>query len=243
MLLKAIRAEQMKLKHSPIWLAFFILPILPACMGTFNYLQNIGILKNQWYSLWTQHTLFTCYFFLPALIGVYCSYLCRLEHTNHNWNTVMTMPIPASCIYLAKLITVSIMLFFTQAWIGILFILSGKLIHLSSAIPSGLIYWLLSGFIASTVIAALQLIISFIIRSFAVPVGIAMIGGIAGLAVFAKGFGIWFPYSLLCLGMRANNPEGALPYHPEQFIINSIIYLILFSLFSVLWLKKCDVHA
>ncbi|MFR2020841.1 MAG: hypothetical protein ACLS6G_10240 [Christensenellales bacterium] len=26
--------------------------------GTFNYLQNLEILTDGWYSLWTQHTLF-----------------------------------------------------------------------------------------------------------------------------------------------------------------------------------------
>lgn len=61
MFLRTLRAERMKLRHSPVWLAFFILPIVPAVMGTFNYLQNIDILQDQWYSLWTQHTLFTCY--------------------------------------------------------------------------------------------------------------------------------------------------------------------------------------
>lgn len=73
MMIHVLRAEQMKLKRSPVWLAFLILPIFPAIMGTFNYIQNVSILQDQWYSLWTQHTLFTCYFFLPALIGVYCS--------------------------------------------------------------------------------------------------------------------------------------------------------------------------
>ena len=58
MFLRTLRAERMKLRHSPVWLAFIILPILPAIMGTFNYLQNISILQDQWYSLWTQHTLF-----------------------------------------------------------------------------------------------------------------------------------------------------------------------------------------
>ncbi len=91
----------------------------PAFMGTFNYLQNIEILKDGWYSLWTQHTLFTCYFFLPATIAVYCSYLFRLEHTNHNWNCVMTLPVSALHLYLAKLIMASAMVIMTQLWVGV----------------------------------------------------------------------------------------------------------------------------
>jgi len=243
MLFRAIRAEQMKLRHSPVWLAFFILPILPAFMGTFNYLQNIGILQDEWYSLWTQHTLFTCYFFLPAIIGVYCSYLFRLEHTHYNWNSVMTAPIPVSYIYIAKLLISSFMVVLTQGWIGVLFILSGKLIGLASPVPPELMEWLFCGVMGGMVICALQLCISLVMRSFAVPVGIAMIGGIAGLAALAKGYGMWFPYSLMSLGMRANSPASKLPISMEQFMANCALYLVIFCLFAVLWLKKRDVVA
>jgi hypothetical protein len=243
MFLRTLRAERMKLHHSPVWLAFLMIPILPAVMGTFNYLQNIGILQNQWYSLWTQHTLFTCYFFLPATIGVYCSYLCRLEHSNHNWHAVMTAPVPVSYVYLAKLISASVMVFLTQIWIGMLFVISGKLAGLTAPVPPELPGWLLYGAVGGSVICALQLCVSLIIRSFAVPVGIALIGGVAGLAALARGYGVWFPYSLLCLGMRANKPGGAMQCSTEQFVLSSVFYLMVCLLFAVMWLKKRDVSA
>lgn len=241
MFLQTIRAEGMKLQHSPVWLAFLILPILPAVMGTFNYLQNIGILQDEWYSLWTQHTLFTCYFFLPAIIGVYCSYLCRLEHTNHNWNIIMTAPVPVSYFYYSKLIMASVMVLLTQIWIGVLFVISGKLCGLMSTIPPELPEWLLCGAVGGIVICAIQLCISLAIRSFAVPVGIALIGGVGGLAALAKGYGVWFPYSLLCLGMRVNKPGGPLQCSAEQFVLNSLLYLSVCIMFAVVWLKKRDV--
>jgi len=243
MFFRTLRAERMKLWHSPVWLAFLILPLLPAVMGTFNYLQNVDILQDQWYSLWTQHTLFTCYFFLPAIIGVYCSYLCRLEHINHNWNSVMTVPVPVSYVYLSKLITASAMVLLTQIWIGALFVISGKLSGLTAPIPPELPEWLLYGAVGGIVICALQLCISLVIRSFAAPVGIALIGGVAGFAAMAKGYGVWFPYSLLCLGMRANHPGGPLLCSTEQFFLNGLFYLAICIMFAVVWLKKRDVVA
>lgn len=240
---KSFIAESIKLKHSPVWLVFLILPVIPAIMGTFNYIQNIGILNSQWYSLWTQHTIFTCYFFMPSIIGIYCSYLWRLEHTNHNWNAAMTAPVPIRFIYLSKLLVASLMVLLTQAWIGMLFIISGKLCGLTAPIPLQLPIWLLCGFLGTTVICALQLLISLIIRSFAVPVGIALIGGISGLAMLTKGYGIYFPYSFLTLGMHSNNPSGAMECNLSQFIISCIIYLLIFSTISILWIKKRDVVA
>ena len=70
-----LKAEKLKLHNSPIWLAFLIIPCISAFMGTFNYVNNTSILTEQWYSLWTQHTLFYCYFCFPALIGF------------HRWNS------------------------------------------------------------------------------------------------------------------------------------------------------------
>ena len=46
MLLRCIRAENRKLHASPIWFMFFILPIISAGYGTFNYLQNLEILRD-----------------------------------------------------------------------------------------------------------------------------------------------------------------------------------------------------
>lgn len=242
MFYRTLKAEWMKLRHSPVWFAFVLLPLLPAFIGTFNYVQNIGILQEEWYSLWTQHTLFSCYFFLPAIIGVYCSYLYRLEHMNRNWNAVMTAPVPVSNLFLAKLLTASVMVVLTQVWIGILFVLSGKLAGLSSPVPPELPEWLLTGAAGALVICALQLCLSLVIRSFAVPVGIALIGGIAGLGMLAKGYGVLFAYSLLCLGMRANQPGGAMQCSLEQFLLSCALYLLACVLFAVLWMKHRDVN-
>ena len=68
MLKRCILAENRKLHASPIWAMFFVLPILSATYGTFNYLQNLEILTDGWYSLWTQHTLFYSMLFFPAMV-------------------------------------------------------------------------------------------------------------------------------------------------------------------------------
>ena len=125
MLLRSIRAELMKCRRSPVWLAFVVLPLFPAILGTVNYLGNLEVLKSQWYSLWTQHVLFASLFFLPAQLGVFCAWQWRLEHTDHNWNQAMTAPVPARDLYLAKLVLAAGVSFLAQAAIGALFVLSG----------------------------------------------------------------------------------------------------------------------
>lgn len=91
--------ELIKIRRTPIWLAFIILPLISSVIGTANYINNIEILKSAWYSLWTQHSLFFCYIFMPPLIGVYASYLWRLEHSGTNWNMVNTLIPPCILVF------------------------------------------------------------------------------------------------------------------------------------------------
>lgn len=241
MLIRAIRAELYKQRRSPVWLAFLLVPVIPAAMGTFNYLGNIELLQNGWYSLWTQHSLFTCYFFLPPLIGVYCAWLCRLEHLNGNWNKVLTSPIPFSALYGAKLVFSAGMILLTQCWIGILFILSGKMAGMNGPAPLELLGWLGCGAMGGIVVCAVQLFLSLLIRSFSVPVGIALIGGIGGIVALTQDVGIVFPYALTSIGMRANDPQGNMVYPFGVFAVSCSMFLILFAVLSIVYVKRRDI--
>ena len=69
MFLRCLYAELQKCRRSPIWLAFVLLPVFPAILGTGNYLGNITVLDDAWYSLWSQHTLFSSLFFSAGFAG------------------------------------------------------------------------------------------------------------------------------------------------------------------------------
>lgn len=231
MLLRLIKAERMKLKRSPVWIAFILMPIVPAVLGTINYLGNIGILTSEWYSLWTQHTIFTCYFFLPIMIGIYCAYIMRLEHNNHNWNKTLTMPVPKSEIFLAKLIAVALMILISEIWIGVLFVISGKIIGMTAVLPlKDISIWCIFGTLGGTVMAAVQLVISMYIKSFALPIGISLAGGISGLLFLAKDLGHIWLYSLMAYGMNSNSPQQMIESGYPQFIVICIAYIALLSI-------------
>ena len=195
MLLCCLKAELMKCRRSPVWLAFLVLPLFPAILGTFNYLGNQEVLDSSWYSLWTQHTLFASMFFLPAQFGVFCGWQWRLEHTDHNWNSLMTAP--------------------------------GN--------------WLLFGALGGVSVCAVQLFFSLAIRAFAPPVAIGLVGGILGLLVTSQGWGYGFPYSLLCIGMRANNPTMEMDLLP--FLLSVLAYTVVFTGLSIRYLRRRDVAA
>lgn len=88
-------------------------------------------------------------------------------------------------------------------------------------------------------VCALQLFLSLVLRSFAAPVLLGLLGGIDGLLMTSRGAGLYFPYSLLCLGMRANNPGMDLPV--GTFLVSCLVYTVVFAALSVRWLSRRDV--
>ncbi len=229
MLLKLLKAERMKLKRSPVWLAFFIMPIIPAVLGTANYLYQKAILTREWLSLWTQHTLFTDYFFLPIMLGIYCAYIMRLENANNNLNKVFTMPVSRSSIFLAKLITAAMMLLFSMVWICALFVISGYIAGLTDPPWLTIAHWCIFGTLGGMVIVAIQILISICVNSFAIPIGIAFAGGLTGLGFLAKSFGHLWPYSLMSYGMNANAPQELVKSGYVQFIFICVLYIMIFT--------------
>lgn len=241
MLLRCLKAELQKCRRSPVWLAFLVLPIFPAILGTGNYLGNLEALENGWYSLWSQHTLFSSMFFLPALLGVFCAWQWRLEHTDHNWNSFLTAPVPVRDLYGAKLILAAVVSLLAQVCIGVLFLLSGKIAGISGPVPPELPEWLLCGALGGISVCAVQLFFSLVIRAFAPPVAFGLVGGILGLMFTAQGWGYAFPYSLLCLGMRANNPQMELDLKP--FVLSALVYTVVFAFLSLRYLQRRDAVA
>lgn len=226
MLWRLLKAERMKLRRSPMWLAFLIMPVIPAFLGTANFLANQGVLSMDWSSLWTQHTLFTDYFFLPIMLGVYCGYVMRLEHLNHNWNKLFAMPASRGIIFLSKFITVSFMLLVSEVWIGVLFVISGRYVGLSDVPYRDIIIWCLFGTLGGMVMTAIQLVISMLVQSFALPVGIAFAGGLSGLLFLAKDLGHIWPYSLMAYGMNSNARQVLTESGYLRFAVTCVLYIV-----------------
>lgn len=239
MLFRAIRAECMKLKRSMIFWAVVMLPLLAVGIGSFNYLGNLGLLKDGWYSLWTQVCLFYNYFFFPPLMGVLASYLCRLEHLG-NWNSILCAPLPRGVLFVAKLSVLVMLAALVQALLGGLYIAAGCAMGLGAP-PSELTRWLGYGLLASVCVCAVQLCISLRIKSFAAPVAVALCCGIAGLMMLSQGWGLFFPYSLISQAMSANDPRAPMEASARNgLFVSSFAFACLFAMVGVRQLSRME---
>ena len=215
MLKRCIIAENRKLHASPIWVIFFVLPLISAGYGTFNYLQNLEILTERWYSLWTQHTLFYSMLFFPAMVSAYAAYLWRLEHLGHNWNLIMAAPVRPFALFAAF-----------SDWPTV-----------------SIVFYLVRGIFGCLAVAAVQLLLAMLIRSFAVPIFLGLVGGIAGMLIGSKGYALLWPYCLMQQGMNANRSTDVLAGNVLPFLLACAGWLAVVLLTAKVLLEKTDVKA
>jgi hypothetical protein len=244
MLKRCIAAENRKLHASPIWAMFFLLPVISAGYGTFNYLQNLEILKDGWYSLWTQHTLFYSMFFFPAMVAAYAAYLWRLEHLGHNWNLIMASPVKPLDLFIAKFAVVAKLALLTHIFVFVLYVFCGKIFaHLSGWPSMRLPFFLLRGAVGALAVIAAQLVLAMMIRSFTVPIFLGLVGGVTGMFAGSKGFALAWPYCLMQAGMNANKKEDVLSGGYGLFVLSCVLWLMVLFVLAGWILKKKDVRA
>lgn len=232
-------SEIMKMKSSPAWLALLIIPAISAVIGTINFTQNQDVLSNDWYCLWSQHTLFLDFFFLPILLGVFISSIWRVEHNGTNWNQIAAH-VQASKLVLQKFLTSLLFSALTILWIFILYFACGKYAGIPSPLPEELINWILFGFLGSCCVVCIQLFLSLIIRNFVLPIGLGFAGSIAGLLFTIKVSPYILPYSLMSIGMRANNPHFELDY--RWFLPAAAVNIILWLTACIIYISHSDVQ-
>ncbi|MEZ3469953.1 MAG: ABC transporter permease [Schaedlerella sp.] len=70
-----------------------------------------------------------------------------------------------------------------------------------------------------------------------------MAGSILGFIISNKGYSIYWPYSVMLLGMNANKSEDSLRQGLLPFLASLCVFFLLFAGSSILHLKKKDVRA
>lgn len=244
MLAPCIRAELVKLRRAPIWVVFVALPGISALIGCANYQGNLGVITPGWSNLWTQQTLFVCYFFLPALLGAGCSFLWRQEHQGSNWNEFMVQPVPVRDLVLAKFCVGVLMSLLAFASILVFYVASGVALGVPGEVPTARIAeYVTLGVLGSLAVVAIQLGVSMVVRSFAAPVGIALAGGVSGVIATVAGFGNVWPYSLLQTGMNSNELVDLSAFGVVQIAVLSAVYAAIALAWACRRLSRKDVVA
>ena len=97
-------------------------------------------------------------------------------------------------IFAAKFAVVTKLALLTHGFVFALFVFCGKVFaHLPGLPPVTLPLFLLRGLLGALAVIAAQLVLAMIIRSFAVPIFLGLLGGITGIFISSKGHGLLWP--------------------------------------------------
>ncbi|WP_285729980.1 ABC transporter permease [Nocardiopsis sp. ATB16-24] len=247
-----VLAELTKLRRSSLWIVAVVLPLLAVITGTVNYGGNQEALSSGWSSYWSQVVLFYGLFFMSMGVAVMASAAWRMEHRGHNWNLLMATPARAFRIVGAKLAALALMVWAMQSVLLSLVVLTGRLVlGLDGWPPWHSVAAALLGVVAALPVVALQSGLSMLIRSFAVPVALGLLGCVAGVGVLLSGVGGVLPHLVpqalvsmtLNLGSTALSDAGGLDLPTVAAIVAaSLSSALLLWVLGATALRRMDVR-
>ncbi|MFC0673810.1 ABC transporter permease [Brachybacterium hainanense] len=178
-----LRAELLKLRRSAVWIIALVLPLLAVTTGTINLANNREMLENGWASFTSQVTLFYGLLFFSLGIGLIAATAWRVEHRGTNWNLLLTTSRRPLALVLAKIAVIMLPVAFMQAVLVAGTLISGTLaLQLEGPIPWEFV--LVGGLAVLTALPliAVQSLLSMLVRSFAAPVAVCLLGCVLGIA-------------------------------------------------------------
>lgn len=177
------RAELTKLKRSSIWIIALVLPILAVVTGTINLASNPDALDSGWASFTSQVVLFYGLLFYSMGISLLVATVWRMEHRGTNWNLLMTATAEPIRLVAAKICVVLIPVAFMQAVLIAGAAVSGTFIlQLDETFPWEFALVSLVALVAALPLIALQSLLSMLLKSFATPVALCLLGCVIGVA-------------------------------------------------------------
>lgn len=187
--MNVIQTEFMKLKGSLSWLVVVLLPVMAVFSGSLSTLSSGGEFEDGWHTLWIRSIGFYGMALLPVGVGILASLVWRPEHRNGNWNALMSQSVPTHTVVLSKVVAISTLAAAMQAVMLLTVLVMGKVaFQMPGWLPGT--YWIgsLVIVIGCIPVVALQSALSTFLRSFAVPVAIALIG--AGISTVTLMVGV-----------------------------------------------------
>jgi ABC-type transport system involved in multi-copper enzyme maturation permease subunit len=199
-MLRAIRAEVLKLKGSmmPLWTALIVLVAPCITVSTFE-LAGTGAAGARWADFMLAGPQLVASWYGTVLFGLVASYLFGREHNERTEEQMLTLPVRREYFLAAKMIVLTawvlgltLLSFFAQAGYAAAVGVQG-----SSWADAGRIA-LLTLEVAVLIYAALPWValVAMIGRGYLAPMVYASLAAAVGLGLAEAGWGRWFPWSM-----------------------------------------------
>ncbi len=196
-----VRAELLKLKRSLSWAVVALLPVAMVIAGAVNTIASGEAPEDGWHTLWLRSVVFHGLFPLAIGIGILASLVWRVEHRGGNWNALVSGPTSSLRIVLAKAIVVAVLTTAMQAVLLLTVVVLGKVVFgLPGLLPTRYVAISLIIVLVCVPVAVVQSGLSMVMRSFAAPIAVALLGAGASVVLLMADLDVatyFIPYALI----------------------------------------------
>jgi thiol-disulfide isomerase/thioredoxin len=234
------RAEWQKMRHTALpWLCVGASILLPLIQTLATFFLSDGLQENAWPRFVEDSITGFAGFFYPLFLVLLIGRIVYLEHKADTWKVLETQPVSRVALFLVKFEAAALLAAACLLLVLLFSLMGGFLLQtfkpslgFARTAPAWgvLAQGLLRLWIASLGLLALHYYLSLLIKNFAAPMTIGLIGIIA--AGIMNNFGIWswWPYNAIPLTAKAfkGSPTGVpMLYHEYLSIIWAILFLLL----------------
>lgn len=203
---RLVTLEVYKLRRTWLFLPILALPLISIVFGTINYVGNREVLQREWLSLWTQVYLFFGAFFYPSLLGLMVASVWASEHRHKGLNLLLTSSYRPRDFLVAKLVTSFGLALISQAVLLIAYLVTGFALGFQMHFPSYIMGYALLSMLFILPNLSLQSYLSLRSKSYAGPIVLAMLLGLAGFILSAQNvlpdLAYLFPFSKFSLAIN-----------------------------------------
>jgi hypothetical protein len=236
MIFKLIGIELLKVRRSLALLMMLLCPLMVVVLTTLILLKSKRAMS--WEMHWFNNTAIWSYFMFPLYISLVTGLLNGNEHKNGTWRMMLTLPISARQLYVAKLSLAGIfimganiaLLFFIASSIFICFTL-GRPIDLAFHFDMVRSFWVLS--LCSLPILVIQHWVSWRLQNIVAPLAIGVVATMGITQIGQSKDWVYYPWSYTMMAM-----QGADAGVRSQAIVLALVAgLILFGI-STFWVGR-----
>ncbi|MDN5724476.1 MAG: ABC transporter permease [Propionibacteriales bacterium] len=248
--MNALLAELIKLKRSLSWPVVVLLPLALVVSAVVNTLVSGQPLEDGWATLWLRSLVFGGLFPLALGVGTLASLVWRVEHRGNNWNVLMSGPTPTWRIVVAKGIVVAGLSAAMQVLLHLAVLVMGEVLGLPGGMPVAYLGISALIMIACVPLAVLQSGLSMVLRSFAAPIAVALVGSGISIMLLMAGLdaALVSPYGLFSrttqLGTGTFLDDGSTSAIDVVMILSLSVGLTAGLLAATTWfINRRDTHA
>lgn len=212
MLATLFRLEVLKVRRSLALLTTLACPLMVVVLNTGLLLRQLDTAApgpHAWQGFWLGNQALWCYFMLPLYMALCTALVNGAEHRQHGWRLMLTLPVNARQLYMAKLLLALAMTALAHLCLLLLAGLVGML-PLGSGAP-GRPAWdmagaLLAALAASLPILVLQHSLSWASPNIVTPLAAGVCATMAIVQLGSSSYWRLFPWSYPLMAASGSDP-------------------------------------